>query len=66
MNSPFVSLELWGGLFGGLALFLFGMDLMTKALKVVAGDHMKDLLGFLLHLKVVLQKLSASAEYTNQ
>lgn len=45
MNNPFVSLELWGGLFGGLALFLFGMDIMTKALKVVAGDHMKDLLA---------------------
>ncbi len=45
MNNPFVSLELWGGLFGGLALFLFGMDLMTKALKIVAGDHMKDLLA---------------------
>ena len=45
MNNPFVSLELWGGLFGGLALFLFGMDIMTKALKLVAGDHMKDLLA---------------------
>lgn len=45
MNNPFVSLELWGGLFGGLALFLFGMDLMTKALKLVTGDHMKDLLA---------------------
>lgn len=37
--------ELWTGLFGGLALFLFGMDLMTNALKRAAGDHMKDLLG---------------------
>lgn len=45
MNNPFASLELWGGLFGGLALFLFGMDIMTKALKLVAGDHMKDLLA---------------------
>ncbi len=45
MNNPFVSLELWGGLFGGLALFLFGMDIMTKALKLTAGDHMKDLLA---------------------
>lgn len=45
MSNPFISLELWGGLFGGLALFLFGMDLMTKALKLVAGDHMKDLLA---------------------
>jgi phosphate:Na+ symporter len=45
MSSPFTSIELWGGLFGGLALFLFGMDIMTKALKVTAGDHMKDLLA---------------------
>ncbi len=33
------------GLFGGLALFLFGMDLMTAALKRAAGEQMKDLLG---------------------
>lgn len=45
MINPFTSMELWGGLFGGLALFLFGMDIMTKALKLVAGDHMKDLLA---------------------
>lgn len=45
MNNPLASLELWGGLFGGLALFLFGMDIMTKALKVSAGDYMKDLLA---------------------
>lgn len=45
MNNPFVSLELWGGLLGGLALFLFGMDVMTKALKLVTGDHMKTLLA---------------------
>ncbi len=45
MNSPLLSMELLGGLFGGLALFLFGMDMMTKALKLVAGDHMKDLLA---------------------
>jgi len=36
---------LWTGLFGGLALFLFGMDLLTRALKVVAGDRMKDILA---------------------
>jgi len=33
------------GLFGGLALFLFGMDLMTAALKRAAGEHLKDLLS---------------------
>ena len=33
------------GLFGGLALFLFGMDMMTDALKIVAGGRMKSLLA---------------------
>jgi len=32
-------------LFGGLALFLFGMDQMTEALKAVAGDGMRRMLG---------------------
>ncbi len=41
-------LALWTmamGLFGGLALFLFGMDQMADALKAVAGERMKDILG---------------------
>jgi phosphate:Na+ symporter len=33
------------GLFGGLALFLMGMDRMTKALRVLAGDRMRNVLG---------------------
>jgi phosphate:Na+ symporter len=33
------------GLFGGLALFLFGMEMMTDALKIVAGGRMKSLLA---------------------
>ena len=45
MGNPLASFELWAGLFGGLALFLFGMDVMTKALKSAAGDYMKDVLG---------------------
>jgi len=45
MDNPLASFELWAGLFGGLALFLFGMDIMTKALKSAAGDYMKDILG---------------------
>ncbi|SMF11449.1 phosphate:Na+ symporter [Tistlia consotensis] len=36
---------LWSGLLGGLALFLFGLDLMTGALKRTAGDRMRTLLG---------------------
>ncbi|MCU0989000.1 MAG: Na/Pi cotransporter family protein [Xanthomonadales bacterium] len=43
--NPFASFDLWGGLFGGLALFLFGLDVMTQALKSAAGDYMKDALG---------------------
>ena len=35
------------GLLGGLALFLFGMDVMTQALKSAAGDYMKDVLSSL-------------------
>ena len=33
------------GLFGGLALFLYGMEKMADALKAVAGDRMKQILG---------------------
>ncbi len=33
------------GLFGGLALFLMGMDRMTSALRVLAGDRMRSILG---------------------
>ncbi len=32
-------------LLGGLSLFLFGMEQMSDALKVVAGNRMKDILG---------------------
>ena len=33
------------GLLGGLAIFLFGMEQMTDAMKMVAGSEMKRLLG---------------------
>ena len=33
------------GLLGGLALFLFGMEQMSDALKAVAGERMKDILA---------------------
>ena len=38
-------LEIIVGLLGGLALFLFGMEMMTDALKVIAGDRMRDVLA---------------------
>jgi len=45
MELPINLYALWTGLFGGLALFLFGMDLMTGALKRAAGDYLKEILG---------------------
>ena len=33
------------GLLGGLALFLYGMEKMTDALKMIAGDRLKSLLA---------------------
>ncbi|HKR41571.1 MAG TPA: Na/Pi cotransporter family protein [Paraburkholderia sp.] len=39
--------EVTGLLVGGLALFLFGLDLMTSALKTIAGARLQSLLGSL-------------------
>lgn len=33
------------GLFGGLALFLFGLEILSDSLKAVAGERMKRILG---------------------
>ena len=38
--------------FGGLAIFLFGMDQMSDALKAVAGNRMKDILGHLTNNRI--------------
>ena len=47
--TPEAEIMDWGSmgmkLFGGLALFLFGMEQMADALKRVAGDRMKDVLA---------------------
>jgi len=40
-------------LFGGLALFLYGMDRMSEALKIVAGDRMRGILARLTSNRVV-------------
>lgn len=48
LGASIQSLELGSmgmGLMAGLALFLFGIEQMTDALKVVAGDRMKSLLA---------------------
>ena len=40
-------LNLGMGLFGGLAMFLFGMEQMSEGLKAAAGDTLKDVLSHL-------------------
>lgn len=40
-------LTLLSGMGGGLALFLFGMDMLSKALRSVAGDRMRAVLGWM-------------------
>lgn len=45
MPEPLDHFHLWTGLLGGLALFLFGMDIMTTALKRATGDYLRDLLA---------------------
>lgn len=46
---PVLEVPDWGSmmamLFGGLALFLFGMEMMSDALKAVAGERMKKILA---------------------
>jgi len=44
MNGDLDSFALATGLIGGLALFLFGMDILTRGLKHVAGAYMKSIL----------------------
>lgn len=45
MTSELNHFALGSGLIGGLALFLFGMDIMTRALRQVAGASMKSILA---------------------
>jgi len=41
------------GLLGGLSLFLYGMERMSDALKNVAGEKMKDILGVLSNNRIM-------------
>jgi len=41
------------GLIGGLSLFLYGMERMSDALKNVAGEKMKDILGMLSNNRIM-------------
>jgi phosphate:Na+ symporter len=45
MSEGLDQFSLFTGLVGGLALFLFGMDIMTRALTQVAGDYLKTILA---------------------
>lgn len=45
MTTDLELLSLSTGLIGGLALFLFGIDILTRALKQVAGSSMKSMLA---------------------
>ena len=64
------------GLLGGLALFIFGMNMMSESLQKVAGDKMKKVLGVLTRNAVcgmlagalvtaVLQSSSATTVFGN-
>ncbi len=44
---------LLAGLFGGLAIFLLGMDRMTESLRLIAGNRMRDILGRLTSNRVL-------------
>lgn len=44
MNS---TVEILFGLFGGLAIFIFGMNMMSECLQKAAGEKMKTILGML-------------------
>ena len=41
------TLQIIFGLFGGLAIFLYGMNLMSDSLQKVAGERMRTILGML-------------------
>ena len=45
MNEGLDGFALSAGLVGGLALFLFGLDILTRALKQVTGDYIKTMLA---------------------
>ena len=41
------TVEILFGLFGGLAIFIFGMNMMSECLQKAAGEKMKAILGML-------------------
>jgi phosphate:Na+ symporter len=59
VSNPLANPELWFGLFGGLALFLFGMDIMTRALKRATGKYLKTALARLTQNRFVAAGMGA-------
>ena len=51
-TTPIEWFQLCMGLFGGLALFLFGLDLMAKGLQAAVGEGMKTILARLTRNRV--------------
>lgn len=51
-NRDLDQFQMGMGMFGGLALFLFGMDQMGDGLKAAAGDRMKDILRKLTRTRI--------------
>ena len=53
----------WGklvmGLFGGLALFLYGMEMMSEGMKKCAGDKMRSILAALTKNRVIAMTVGA-------
>ena len=50
MEYHFFSIDVWNvslSMLGGLALFLYGMKIMSESLQFVAGDKLRDLLNLL-------------------
>lgn len=50
LPASFFAIDGWGlglGIFGGLAIFIFGMKQMSEGLSLIAGDRLRSLLHFL-------------------
>ena len=63
MNSTF---EVISGLLGGLAIFLFGMNMMSDCLQKAAGDKMRSILALLTKNPVLGVLAGACLLYTSE
>lgn len=56
LKVRFFSVDVWAviiAMLGGLALFLYGMKMMSEALQFVAGDKLRDLLNILTSKRIL-------------